>query len=103
MKLLLDVHCQGQYLSSRAEIEKEHEIICVGNHPDLPPDMSDPDIAEYAKKHGYVVVTKDVGFVNLCKETDVDVGVLKGNRLFVISESIILFGGKLPDRLFTTD
>lgn len=103
MKLLLDVHCQGQYLSNRAEIEKENELLCVGNHPDLPEDMDDPDIAKYAKEHDWVVVTKDVDFVKLCKEQNVPVGVLKGNMLYIISESIQLFGEKLPNRLFTTD
>jgi len=29
MKLLFDVHCQGQYLSNRSEIEKEYTLICV--------------------------------------------------------------------------
>ena len=103
MKLLFDVHCQGQYLSNRAEIEKEHELICVGNHQDLPGDMSDPDIAKYAKKYDFMVVTKDVDFVKLCKEQGVPVGVLKGNMLYVISESLQLFGEKLPNRLFTSD
>jgi len=37
MKLLFDVHCQGQYLSNRAEIEKEHELICVDHHDHLWP------------------------------------------------------------------
>ena len=103
MKLLLDVHCQGQYLSNRSEIEKEHELLCVGHHSDLPQEMRDPDIAEYAKKHDFVVVTKDVDFVILCKEQKIPVGVLKGNRLYMISESIQLFGEKLPNRLFVSD
>ena len=103
MKLLLDVHCQGQYLSNRSEIEKKNELICVGHHPDLPQEISDPEIAEYAKKHNFVIVTKDVDFVNLCKDQKIPVGVLKGNRLYLISESIQLFGEKLPNRLFTSD
>lgn len=103
MNLLFDVHCQGQYLSNRAEIEKNHILICVGEHEDLPGDMKDPDIADYAFEHGYTVVTKDVDFVNLCFEKKVPVGILKGNRLYLISESIQLFGEKLPNRLFTTD
>ena len=103
MNLLFDVHCQGQYLSNRSEIEKEHTLICVGHHDELPQDMDDPDIADFAFKHGYTIVTKDVDFVNLCYEKNVPVGVLKGNRLFLISESKQLFGEKLPNRLFTTD
>lgn len=60
-------------------------------------------IAEYAKEHGFTVVTKDVDFVNLCKEENVPVGVLKGNRLYLISESIQLFGEKPANRLFVSD
>jgi predicted nuclease of predicted toxin-antitoxin system len=103
MNLLFDVHCQLQYTSSRAEIEKDHNVICVGNHKDLPQDMEDPDIADYAAKNGYMVVTKDVDFVNLCFEKKVPVGVLKGNRLYIISDVKRLIGGKLPNRLFTQD
>ena len=103
MKLLFDVHCQGQYLSNRAEIEKEHELICVDHHDDLPVGIEDSKIAEYAKEHGFTVVTKDVDFVNLCKEENVPVGVLKGNRLYLISESRQLFGEKPANRLFVSD
>ncbi len=103
MKLLFDVHCQLQYNSNKSEIEKDYEIICVGNHEELPGETDDQAIADYAKKHGYTVVTKDVGFVNLCNKQNVPVGVLKGNNLYLISGSIQLFGEKLPDRLFTLD
>lgn len=103
MKLLFDVHCQLQYTSNKSEIEKNYSVICVGNHADLPQDMKDPDIADYAKENGYVVVTKDVDFVNLCFEKGVQVGVLKGNKLYLISNAIQLFGQKLPNRLFTQD
>lgn len=103
MKLLFDIHCQGQYLSNRSEIEKEHQLICVGHHEELPQDVEDENIAKFAQIHDFVIVTKDVDFVNLCKEQKIPVGVLKGNRLYLISESIQLFGEKLPNRLFTTD
>ena len=103
MKLLFDVHCQLQYKSNKAEIEKEHEIICVDHHSELQPGIKDPDIAEFAKKHGYTVVTKDVDFVNFCKKENIPVGVLKGNRLYLISDSIQLFGEQPPNRLFTQD
>jgi len=103
MKLLFDIHCQGQYLSNRAEIEKNHELICVAHHEQLPEDIDDSDIADFAKENGYTVVTKDVDFVTLCLDRGVPVGVLKGNRLFLIYDEIELFGGKLPNRLFTTD
>jgi len=103
MKLLFDVHCQLQYTSNKAEIEKNHEIICVAHHKELPEDIEDPKIAEFAKIHGYTVVTKDVDFVNYCKEKKIPVGVLKGNCLYLISESKTLFGKKPPNRLFTVD
>lgn len=103
MKLLFDVHCQGQYLSNRPEIEKEYPMICVGHHPDLPQDMSDSDIADYAAKTGYMVVTKDVDFVILCCERKVPVGVLRGNQLFTIENAIQLFGEKPAKRLFMSD
>lgn len=102
MKLLFDVHCVGQYLSNKAEIEKNgYSLICVGQHPDLLQDMKDPDIADYAAKNGYMIVTKDVDFVSLCMERKIPVGVLKGNRLFVISDEQKLFGGKPANTLFT--
>ncbi len=103
MRLLFDVHCQLQYVSSKAEIEKNHEVICVDHHPELPPGIGDPEIAAFAKKHDYTVVTKDVDFVNFCIDENIPVGVLKGNRLYLISDSSPLFGGQLPNRLFTQD
>lgn len=103
MKLLFDVHCQGQYLSNRTEIEKEHELICVGHHDDLPQNMEDSEIANYASKNGYMVVTKDVDFVILCKERRIPVGVLRGNHLFTIENTIQLFGEKPAKRLFMSD
>lgn len=103
MKLLFDVHCQGQYLSNRSEIEKEHTLICVGHHPDLKQDMKDPDIANYAANNGYMVVTKDVDFVILCCERKISVGVLRGNQLFTINNAITLFGEKPAKRLFMSD
>ena len=103
MKLLFDVHCQLQYKSNKAEIEKEYEVICVDHHPELPIGIKDPDIAAFAQKHGFTVVTKDVDFVNFCKEKNIPVGVLKGNRLYLISDSVQLFGEPPPNRLFTSD
>jgi len=103
MKLLFDVHCQLQYQSSGAEIDKNHDVICVDHHPDLPPGIGDKDIAKFAKEHDYTVVTKDVDFVNYCKSENIPVGVLKGNRLYLIEDSITLFGVSPPNRLFTSD
>ena len=103
MKLLFDINCQGQYLSNRTEIEKENELICVGHHDKLPGNSKDPEIAKFAEENGFTVVTKDVDFVIYCIQKKIPVGVLKGNRLFLINNQIELFGEKLPNRLFTTD
>lgn len=103
MKLLFDVHSQLQYTSNKSEIEKHHEIMCVDHHPELPIGIKDEDIAKVAKKYGYTIVTKDVDFVNYCKNEKIPVGVLKGNRLYLISDSIQLFGEQLPNRLFSGD
>ena len=103
MKLLFDVHCQLQYKSNKAEIEKKYDVICVDHHPELPIGIKDPKIAEFARINGYTVVTKDVDFVNYCKDQKIPVGVLKGNCLYLISESIPLFGTKPPNRLYTVD
>jgi len=103
MKLLFDVHCQLQYQSNKAEFEKNHEIICVDHHPELPQGIEDQKIAEFARTNGYTVVTKDVDFVNYCKDEKIPIGVLKGNCLYLISESVTLFGKKPPNRLYTID
>lgn len=103
MKLLFDVHCQLQYQSNGAEIDKNHVVICVDHHPELPVGIKDSDIATFAKEHGYTVVTKDVDFVNYCTKENIPVGVLKGNRLYLVSDSVELFGTKPPNRLFTPD
>jgi len=103
MKLLFDVHCQLQFKSNGSEIEKNHDVICVDSHPELPPGIKDEDIATFAKEHGYTIVTKDVDFVNFCKKENIPVGVLKGNRLYLIEKSIQLFGQSPPNRLYTSD
>ena len=100
---MFDVHCQLQYQSNGAEIEKKYDVICVDHHPELPPGIEDEDIAKFAKEHGYTIVTKDVDFVNYCKNQNIPVGVLKGNRLYLIENSIQLFGESPPNRLFTQD
>ena len=103
MKLLFDVHCQLQYGSNGTEIKKQHEVICVDHHPDLPSGIKDHEIAVFAKEHGYTIVTKDVNFVNFCKKENIPVGFLKGNHLYLISNAIQLFGEQPPNRLFTPD
>ena len=82
MNLLFDEHCAGNYDSNKAEIDKNHTVICVGHHKDLLAGMEDDAIMEYAKKHDYTIVTKDVKFVKKCSKENVKVAVLKGNYLF---------------------
>ena len=103
MKLLFDVHCQLQYQSNGAEIEKKYDIIYVDYHPELPPRIIDEEIVNFAKKHGYTAVIKDVNFVNYCKSENIPVGTLKGNRLYLIEDSIQLFGEYPPNLFFTQD
>ena len=103
LSALFDVHCQLQYQSNGVEIEKNHDVICVDHHPKLPPGIKDEDIGKFAKENGYTIVTKDVDFVNYCKSENISVGVLKGNQLYLIEDSIQLFGEQPPNRLFTQD
>jgi predicted nuclease of predicted toxin-antitoxin system len=101
MRLLFDVHCAGTYLGSRAEIDKNHEVICVGQVIELPQDMKDKDIMGYAQAHDYMVVTKDVDLVRLCCENNIPVAVLKGNHVFPIKTAIKIIGRDPPKELFS--
>lgn len=82
MKLLFDVHCAGTYLGSKAEVDKDHSVTCVGQNSELSQDMKDDKIVEYALNKGYTIITKDVGMVKLCLERKAPVAVLKGNQIF---------------------
>ena len=103
MKFLFDVHCQLQYQSNGAEIEKKYDIIYVDHHTELPPRIIDEEIVNLVKKYRYTVVIKDVNFLNYCKSENIPVGILKENRLYLIENSIQLFGEYTPNLLFTQD
>jgi predicted nuclease of predicted toxin-antitoxin system len=101
MKLLFDVHCAGFYLGSKAEIDRGHIVVCVGQNPELPQEMKDDKIAEYALEKDYIVVTKDVEFVKLCLDKSARVAVLKGNRIFFIEKAVKIIGRDPPRELFS--
>ncbi len=103
MNLLFDEHCAGNYFSNKAEIDQKHTSICVGHHYDLPAGMEDDAILEYAKKKDLTIVTKDVKFVKKCSKQNAKVAVLKGNYLFLVQSSVMMFGREPDDRLFTYD
>lgn len=44
---------------SQANPTEGLDVVSVGRHPDLPADTPDPDILEWAARHGRVVVTVD--------------------------------------------
>ncbi len=101
MKLLFDVHCAGTYLGSRAEIDKDHSVVCVGQNAELPQDMKDERIVEHALKNGYSIVTKDIDMVRSCLERGVAVAVLKGNHIFLIERALKIIGRDPPREIFS--
>ena len=103
MNLLFDEHCADNYFSNKAEIDQNHISICVGHHNDLPAGMEDDVILGYAKKKDLTIVTKDVKFVKKCSKQNAKVVVLKGNYLFLVQSSVMMFGREPDDRLFTYD
>ena len=102
MKLLFDVHCAGTYLGSKAEIDNNHSVICVGqNNGELPGDTPDDKIIEYSRSNDYTIVTKDIDLVKECCKQNVKVAVLKGNHIFLIGEAIKIVGREPPKELFS--
>jgi predicted nuclease of predicted toxin-antitoxin system len=101
MRLLFDVHCAGIYLGSRAEIDRDHSVICVGQHSELPQDIKDDKIVAYALDRDYTIVTKDVGLVKLCCDKNAKVAVLKGNHIFFIEKATKIIGRDPPRELFS--
>jgi rRNA-processing protein FCF1 len=101
VKLLFDVHCAGFYLGSRTEIDKDHDVVCVGQNAELPQGMKDESIAEYALEKDYIIVTKDVEFVKLCLNKRIKVAVLKGNHIFFVEKALKIVGRDPPRELFS--
>jgi rRNA-processing protein FCF1 len=101
MKMLFDVHCAGTYLGSKAEIDKQHSVVCVGQPGGPAQDAKDENISEYASEHGCTIVTKDVGMVKLCLEKKVPVVVLKGADIFTIAGVTRIVGREPPREIFS--
>lgn len=100
MDLIFDIMSSGNYLNNKAEIDKNHIVVCAGRD-DLRDLIEDEKIADYAEKNNLVVVTRDVNFVKLCCQRKINVAVLKGNYLFLIEDAIQMFGQPPPDQLFS--
>ena len=101
MKLLFDVHCAGTYLGSRAEIDKDHSVKCVGQGNEFPQNMKDEEIVRFALAKDYTIVTKDIGLVRLACEKNARVAVLKGNQIFFIEKALKIIGRDPPKELFS--
>jgi predicted nuclease of predicted toxin-antitoxin system len=102
MNLIFDVQSSGNYLNNKAEINKNHKVVCAGRD-ELRDLIDDEKIVDYAEKNHLIVVTKDVDFVKLCCKRNVKVAVLKGNYLFLIENTVQMFGQEPENRLFTND
>jgi len=100
MDLIFDIMSSGNYLDSKAEIDKKHKVVCAGrdNLHDL---IEDEKIVDYAEKNHLTVVTRDVNFVKLCCKKNIPVAVLRGNYLFLIEDAIQMFGPEPPNELFS--
>jgi predicted nuclease of predicted toxin-antitoxin system len=101
MKLLFDVHCAGTYLGSKAEIDKDHSVVCVGQVNELPQDMQDEKIIDYALHNDYAIITKDIDMVKRCLDRRAHVAVLKGNHIFFIESAARIIGREPPKELFS--
>lgn len=100
MDLIFDIMSSGNYLNNKAEIDKNHKVVCAGRS-ELQDLIEDEKIADYAEKNHLTVVTKDIDFVKVCRKRNIKVAVLKGNFLFFIEDAVQLFGQKPPTELFS--
>ncbi|MBI1663968.1 MAG: DUF5615 family PIN-like protein [Nitrosopumilus sp.] len=100
MDLIFDIMSSGNYLNNRAEIDKNHKVICAGRD-DLRDLIDDEKIMDYAKQNHLTVVTRDINFVKRCCKSNTKVAVLKGNYLFLIENAVQMFGQKPPEELFS--
>lgn len=99
MDLIFDIMSSGNYLNNKAEIDKNHKVVCAGRG-DLQDLIADEKIADYAEKNNLIVVTRDVDFVKICCKRKVKVAVLRGNFLFFIEDAVQMFGPE-PQELFS--
>jgi len=99
MDLIFDIMSSGNYLNNKAEIDKNHKVVCAGRD-ELHDLIDDEKIADYAEKNGLIVVTRDVDFVRKCCKRKVKVAVLRGNFLYFIDDTLQMFGRE-PQELFS--
>ncbi len=99
MNLIFDIMSSGKYLNNKAEIDKNHNVVCAGRE-ELINLIDDNEIAGYAEKNNLIVVTRDVDFVKRCCNRKVKVAVIRGNFLFFIEDAKQLFGPE-PEELFS--
>jgi len=99
MDLIFDIMSSGNYLNNKAEIDRNHNVVCAGRD-ELCDLIEDGKIADYAEKNNLIVVTRDVDFVRVCCKRKVKVAVLRGNFLYFIEDAIQMFGPE-PEELFS--
>ena len=99
MNLIFDIMSSGNYLNNKAEIDKNHNVVCAGRD-ELHDLIEDDKIADFAVKNNLIVVTRDVDFVKICCKRKVRVAVLRGNFLYFIEDAIQMFGPE-PQELFS--
>jgi len=99
MNLIFDIMSSGNYINNKAEIDKNHNVVCAGRE-ELLDLIADDKIADYAEKNNLIVVTRDTGFVKRCCKRKVKVAVLRGNFLYFIEDAIQMFGSE-PEELFS--
>ena len=99
MDLIFDIMSSGNYLNNKAEIDKNHNVVCAGRE-ELIELIEDDKIADFAVKNNLTIVTRDVGFVQRCCERKAKVAVLRGNFLYFIEDAIQMFGPE-PEELFS--
>jgi len=99
MDLIFDIMSSGNYLNNKAEIDKNHNVVCAGRE-ELIELIDDDKIADYAEKNNLTIVTRDVGFVQKCCERRIKIAVLRGNYLYFIENTMQMFGPE-PEELFS--
>jgi len=97
--LLFDIMSSGNYLNNKAEIDKNHNVVCAGRE-ELIDLIKDDEITNYAVKNNLTIVTRDVEFVQRSCERKAKVAVLRGNFLYFIEDAKQMFGPE-PEELFS--
>ena len=99
MDLIFDIMSSGNYLNNKAEIDKNHNVVCAGRD-ELHVLIDDDQIADFAVKNNRTIVTRDIDFVKKCCKRKIKVAVLRGNFLYFVEDAIQMFGQE-PQELFS--